>query len=146
MELADCGIDAVNAEVVVGGECLIVSHASEDRLGIVGSGSHGGYQVPDVLIEVGHLDVGMGVVESDSVVQRLACHRDTDSGSEITLHVISEIETEDQKFAGAASAVGKHKTCSIEVDDGGACVGESLEGGLVGILDCLRCNDEGIKS
>src|SRR6202043_860782 len=107
IELAQRGVDAVNAKVPVSGKRLIVSHAAESGLWIVRSGWHGGNQVPDVLIKEGHLFVCMGVIERDGVFQSLPRHGNPNPCGEVSLHVIPEIEAQDQELTGTPAAVGK---------------------------------------
>src|ERR1700704_3281248 len=130
IELAQRGVYAAHPKGFVSGKRLVVSHAAKGGLRIVRSGWHGGNQVPDVLIKEWHLGLRMGVIERDGVVQSLAGHGNTNARVEVSLHVIPEIEAQDQELTGARAAVGKCEARGIQVNDSCARIGERLEGGL----------------
>src|SRR5689334_6033323 len=74
MELADGSVDAVHSVIVISGKRLVVSHAAKSGLRIVRTGRHGCNQVPDVLVEIRHLDIRMCIVKCNGSIQCLACH------------------------------------------------------------------------
>src|SRR5208283_1422414 len=69
MELAQRRVNAIDPEVLVNGDRLVVGHAAERRLRIIRSRCQGDDQVPDVLVEIRQLDVLVGKVEGDGVLQ-----------------------------------------------------------------------------
>ena len=119
-ELAHGRVDPLRAGVVVDLEGLVVGHAAEGWLRVVGRvGSarvHGLRELEDLLEEVRHLARGVRVVEGDRVSQRLVRHGDADACREVLLHVDLEVVEQDQEFA----VRGCEREGSVEVHDGRA--------------------------
>jgi len=92
VELAQRRIDAVRAPIVIHDQRLVVSQPAEERLQRASAGLERLRELEDLLEEERHLLGCVGVVEGDSVGQRLAGHRHAHPRGEVFPDIDPEVE------------------------------------------------------